>query len=283
MNAVMTNTPAMNTPELRAVSYATDDRVALISLDRPHRNNAWTGTMESEYRFCLDQAESDPNIGVIVITGNGERFCVGGDSQALEGHVDRGSYDTGLRGNEATPGYGVEPMFDHPFAYHFGLSKPVIAAVNGAAAGIGMALAMYADLRFATPGAKFTTAHGKLGLPPEYGLSWLLPRMIGVPRALDVLLTSRVLLAEEALEWGLINAIHPAEELLPATIAYAKMLVSSVAAGSLRASRQQLYRDLHGDIGTSVTDSMRLLNDMMGGAEYREGVAALVEKRPPRF
>ncbi len=273
----------MTVPELRAVSYEVGDRIAVITLDRPHRNNAWTGTMDREYRFCLDQADTDPEVRVIVITGAGERFCVGGDSQALEGHVDRGSYDTGLVGDEATPGHGVEPVFDHPFACHFGLSKPVIAAVNGAAAGIGMALAMFADLRFATPGAKFTTAHGKLGLPPEYGLSWLLPRMVGLPRALDVLLTSRVLLAEEALDWGLINAIHPVDELLPKTIEYAKMLSTSVAAGSLRTSRRQVYRDLHGDIGRSVTDSMALLDEMMGGEEYREGVAALVEKRPPRF
>ncbi|MEZ5377772.1 MAG: enoyl-CoA hydratase-related protein [Acidimicrobiales bacterium] len=279
----MTGTTSEEMPDLRAVSYTVDERIAIITLDRPHRNNAWTGTMDREYRFCLDLAESDPSVSAIVVTGAGERFCVGGDSQALEGHVERGGYDTGLVGDEATPGYGVEPIFDHPFACHFGLSKPVIAAVNGAAAGIGMALAMFADLRFATPGAKFTTAHGKLGLPPEYGLSWLLPRMVGLPRALDVLLTSRVLLAEEALEWGLINGIRPPDELLAFSVDYAKQLVASVAGGSLRASRQQVYRDLHGDIGTSVVDSMRLLNEMMGGDEYREGVAALVEKRPPRF
>ncbi len=275
--------PESTQPEFRAVRYEVDDRVALITLDRPHRNNAWTGTMDREYRFCLDRAESDPIVRVIVVTGSGKRFCVGGDSQALEGHAERGSYDTGLSGDEPTPGYGVDPAFDHPFACHFGLSKPVIAAVNGAAAGIGMALAMFADLRFTTPGAKFTTAHGKLGLPPEYGLSWLLPRMVGLPRALDILLSSRVLLAEEALEWGLINAIHPEDQLLDTTLDYARTLASGVAAGSLRTSRQQVYRDLHGDIGRSVSDSMLLLDQMMGSDEYREGVAALVEKRPPRF
>lgn len=274
---------ALDAEGLRAVRYEVDRRIACITLNRPHRNNAWTGTMDREYRACLAEADRDPSVRVIIVTGAGKRFCVGGDSQALEGHVERGSYDTGLQGDEAEPGYGLEPEFDHPFASHFGLSKPVIAAVNGAAAGIGMALAMFADLRFASPGAKFTTAHGKLGLPPEYGLSWLLPRMVGVPRAMDILLTSRVLLAEEALEWGLINTIYPETELLDRTLDFAEALTSGVAAGSLQTTRQQVYRDLHGDIGRSVTDSMRLLNEMMAGEEYREGVTALTEKRPPRF
>ncbi len=269
--------------ELRATRYEVQDRVAVIRLHRPHRHNAWTGTMDREYRWCLARAEHDDDVRVIVITGSGRRFCVGGDSQALVGHVERGGYDTGLVGDEATPGHGFDPRFDHPFACHFGLTKPVVAAVNGAAAGIGMALAAFADLRFADPGAKFTTAHGKLGLPPEYGLSWLLPRMIGVPRALDLLLTSRVMTAEEALDWGFVNRIHPAESLLEATLAFAEELASTVAAGSLRMSRQQTYRDLHGDIGASVTDSMSLLHEAMRGPEYAEGVRALVEKRQPRF
>ncbi len=269
--------------ELRATRYEVTDRVAIIRLHRPHRHNAWTGTMDREYRWCLARADHDDEVRVIVVTGSGSRFCVGGDSQALVGHVERGGYDTGLVGDEATPGHGVDARFDHPFACHFGLTKPVVAAVNGAAAGIGMALAAFADLRFADPGAKFTTAHGKLGLPPEYGLSWLLPRMIGVPRALDLLLTSRVMTAEEAHDWGFVHRIHPTESLLEATVDFARHLATTVAAASLRTSRQQLYRDLHDDIGTSVTQSMTLLDEMMGGPEYAEGVRALVEKRPPRF
>ncbi len=268
---------------LTATRYEVIDRVALISLHRPHRNNAWTGTMDREYRQCLAAADADPDVRVIVVTGTGDRFCVGGDSKALEGHVERGGYDTGLRGDEATPGHGTDPRFDHPFAFHYGLATPVIAAVNGAAAGIGMALACFADLRFAGAGAKFTTAHGKLGLPAEYGLSWTLPRLIGVGRAMDILLTSRVVSAEEALDFGLVNRVCPPETLLDETLEFARGLASSVSAGSLRETRRQVYRDLHGEVGPSVTDSMRLLNEMMRGDEYREGVSALVEKRPPAF
>lgn len=269
--------------ELKAVSYAIENRSAVITLNRPHRGNAWTGRMDTEYRWCLDLADNDPKVRTIVVTGAGERFCVGGDSKALEGHVDRGGYDTGVSDDASKPGYGVQPEFDHPFACHYGLTKPVIAAVNGAAAGIGMALACFADLRFTTPGAKFTTAHGKLGLPPEYALSWVLPRLVGLGRGLDLLLSSRVILAEEALAWGLVNEIHDAGQLLPATLAYAEQLAASVGAGALTASRQMTYADLHRDVGSSVDESMAKLNEMMGADEYRKGVAALVEKRPPHF
>lgn len=269
--------------ELRAVSYEVSGRTALITLDRPHRGNAWTGRMDTEYRFCLDRADNDDTVRVIVVTGAGERFCVGGDSEALEGHVERGGYDTGVPADPATPGYGAQPEFDHPFACHYGLTKPVIAAVNGAAAGIGFALVCFADLRFATPGAKFTTAHGKLALPPEYGLSWTLPRLVGLGRGLDLLLSSRVILAEEALDWGLVNQIHPIDELVPAAMAYAEDLARTVSAGALAATRAMTYADLHRDIGSSVVESMRRLDEMMGTDDYRRGVAALVEKRPPDF
>ena len=269
--------------DLKNTRYELEGRTAVISLDRPHRNNAWTGRLDTEYRWCLDQADHDPAVRVIVVTGSGERFSVGGDSQALESHADKGTYDTGVAPEPATPGYGVRSEFDHPFAGHYGLTKPVIAAVNGAAAGIGFALACFADLRFATPGAKMTTAHGKLGLPPEYGLSWVLPRLVGLGRAMDLLLTSRVILAEEALDWGLVNQIHPADRLLDETLAYAEQLAGTISAGALAASRAMTYADLHRDVGSSIVDSVDRLTTMMGGEEYREGVAALVEKRPPNF
>lgn len=258
-------------------------RTAVIFLNRPHRSNAWTGRLERAYRRCLAEADADPESRVIVVTGVGRRFCVGGDSQALEGHAAKGGYDRGLEGNEATPGYGFDARFDHPFASHYGLSKPIIAAVNGAAAGIGLALACFCDLRFADAGAKLTTAHGKLGLPPEYGLSWIIPRLIGLGRGMDVVLTSRVVLAEEALTLGLVNQVHPPDELLDATIAYAEQLAATVSPQALRASRQQVYLDQHRDVGQSVQQSMALLQEFMKTEEYREGVAALVEKRPPKF
>ncbi|MEW6298819.1 MAG: enoyl-CoA hydratase-related protein [Thermodesulfobacteriota bacterium] len=269
--------------ELKAVQYTVAEHIATITLNRPHRLNAWTGRMHTEYRWVLDQAERDPFVRVIVVTGAGRAFCAGADARALAGHVAKGQYDPGTPGAVAEPGYGVRPEFDADFAYHFGLTKPVIAAINGPAAGVGLVIACYADLRFAAAGAKLTTAHGKLHLPAEFGLSWLLPRMIGLTRANDLLLSSRVILAEEALAWGLMNAVLPPEELLPYTYNYARNLTLTVSPGSLRETKRQIYADLHRDVGTAVRESHALVERMATEPDFAEGVAAFLDKRLPRW
>ena len=218
-----------------------------------------------------------------MVTGRGRGFCVGGDAAALRGHSERGSYDAGTPKDIAKPGYGVDAHFDATFAYHFGLSKPVIAAVNGPAAGVGLALACFADVRFAVPGIKFTTAHGKLNLPAEYGLSWMLPRIVGLGRANDLLLTSRVFYSEEAERIGFVNQLFEAEDLLAASQRYARDLITAVSPESLRQTRWQIYQDLHGDVASSVDRSEQLLESMMREDDYREGVQAFTEKRPPQW
>ncbi len=273
----------MELTDLKVTRYEVSDRVATVTLHRPERLNAWTGRMHAEYRALLERASSDPAVRVIVVTGSGRGFCAGADARALEGHVARGAYDAGLGDDVAMPGYGVRPEFDADFAYHFGIPKPIIAAVNGPAAGVGLVLACYCDLRFAARGAKLTTSHGRLGLPAEYGLSWLLPRLIGVTRAADLLLSSRVVLAEEAEQLGLVNRSLPATDLLPHTYAYARQLATEIAPSSLAVTKLQLYRDLHGEVAASVHDAGTRLADMMRGADFAEGVAALTEKRPPDF
>jgi enoyl-CoA hydratase/carnithine racemase len=268
----------------RTVTYEVADLVAVVTLNRPHRLNAWTGRMHVEYRAALAEAEDAPDVRAVVVTGAGRGFCAGADARALEGHVRKGGYDDGVREPLATPGFGHRPEFDHDFAFHLGMAKPVIAAVNGPAAGVGLVLACYADLRFAAAGAKLTTAHGPLGLPPEYGLSWLLPRLIGAGRAADLLLSSRVVLAEEAERMGLVNRVLPPEDLLPATLAYAHRLTHEVAPTSLTESKRQLYADLlHGDLGQAIERSKRRLEEMVRTPEFAEGATALAGKRPPRF
>ena len=269
--------------ELKNTAYEIRDRVATIWLDRPHRMNAWTGRLHTEYRHLIERANNDLEVGAIVVTGRGRGFCVGGDSEALAGHSERGSYDAGVAADIARPGYGVNTHFDATFAYHFGLSKPVIAAINGPAAGIGLALACFADVRFAVPGVKFTTAHGKLNLPAEYGLSWMLPRIVGLGRANDLLLTSRVFLSDEAERIGFVNQLHDAEVLVSAAQAYATDLIESVSPESLRQTRWQVYQDLHGSVAESVNHSEKLLEAMMRDDDYREGVKAFLEKRKPKW
>ena len=155
--------------------------------------------------------------------------------------------------------------------------------MNGPAAGVGLVLACYCDLRFAATGAKLTTAHGRLGLPAEYGLSWLLPRLIGLTRAADLLLSSRVVLAEEAAGMGLVNRVVAPEDLMAVTYDYARGLATEVSPASLAATKVQMYLDLHRDAAGSVRDSADRLEAMMTGPDFGEGVAAMAGRRPPRF
>ncbi len=270
--------------ERQVVEYEVADRIATIRLNRPERLNSWTGRMSSEYRTALLAAADDPQVRVIVVTGAGRGFCSGADSDALAGHAERGGYDSGLGEGAPRPGYGVRAEFDADMAYHFGVDKPIIAAINGPAAGIGFALACYCDLRFAARGAKLTTAHGRLGLPAEFGLSWLLPKLIGLTHAAELLFSSRIFLAEEAAEMGLVNRLLEPGDLMGAVYDYAAQLATTVSPASLRVTKRQLYRDLvAGNPADSIEDATVTMDEMMAGPDYREGVVALREKRAPRF
>ena len=268
--------------DLKTTRYDLADQIATITLSRPARRNAWTGRMHSEYRWLLDQANGDGGVRVIVITGDpeGNAFCAGADLGALEGHAAKGRYDPGTPEDIATPGYGVDENFDASFAYHFGLDKPVIAAINGAAAGVGLVLAAFADLRFASVGAKFTAAHGRFNFPAEYGLSWLLPRIIGLTHANDLLLSSRVFSADEALAMGFLNTLLAPDDLLPHVMTYARNLAASVSPGSARETKRQIYRDLHRGAAEAVRESESLLETMVRHPDNGEGVKAWMEKRP---
>jgi enoyl-CoA hydratase/carnithine racemase len=267
--------------ELKTTRYDVEDRIATITLARPKRRNAWTGRMHTEYRWLLDQADRDSAVRVIVVTGDpdGNAFCAGADLGALEGHAKKGRYDAGIAEDIAKPGFGVDARFDATFAYHFGVGKPVIAAMNGAAAGVGLVLAAFADLRFAQAGAKFTTAHGRFNFPAEYGLSWVLPRIVGLTHANDLLLTSRIFTAEEAYAMGFLNKVLPADALASHVRDYARTLADSVAPGSARETKRQIYRDLHRSAAEAVTDAERLLDEMARDPDYSEGVKAWMEKR----
>ncbi|MDO8290413.1 MAG: enoyl-CoA hydratase-related protein [Parvibaculum sp.] len=267
--------------ELKTIRYEIADGIATITLSRPKRRNAWTGRMHTEYRWVLNEADHDKAVRVIIVTGDpeGQAFCAGADLNALEGHSERGKYDAGISEDIARPGYGVAAEFDATFAYHFGLTKPVIAAINGAAAGVGLVLAAFADLRFAVPGAKFTAAHGRFNFPAEYGLSWLLPRIIGVTRANDVLLSSRIFTSDEAMEMGFLNKLVAPADLVPHVIAYARAMADGVSPGSLRETKRQIYKDLHGDAASAVNHAEAMLTEMSTHPDYKEGVKAWMEKR----
>jgi enoyl-CoA hydratase/carnithine racemase len=262
-----------------------DGAVATVSLHRPHRHNAWTGRMHTEYKTAMSALDADTAIRAIVLTGTGPSFCVGGDSQALAGHAERGGYDPGTPKDLANPGQNLPEQFDHDLAWHLGLRVPVVAAINGACAGIGLALTLFCDLRFISASAKCTTAAPKLGLPAEYGMSWMLPRIIGVTRANDLLLSGRIFTGEETRDWGIWNgvAVDGAGALAMAQ-SWAQSLAATAGPNAVAVTKAQIYRDLiRHNVGDSVDESIALINDATKTAEYREGVAALRDKRPPNF
>lgn len=267
--------------DLKATTYDVSDRIATITLNRPHRGNAWTGRMHTEYRHLLQKADQDKGVRVIIVTGAGNRFCVGGDAKALDGHSKSGSYDAGTGPDLVLPGETEFAPFREDFSYHFAVRKPVIAAINGAAAGVGLVLACYADIRFAVPDAKLTTAHGPLNLPAEYGLSWLLPRLIGGARAMELLISNRKFLTDEGERIGLIHRLVEPAALREETRAYAVDLITRVSPEAAYQSKRQTYLDFHRDIGASVREANDLLNTMVKQDNYKEAIAAFLEKRQP--
>ena len=281
--------PTPDSPmELHVTELAIEDNVGIIRLNRPGRGNSWTSRMNAEYRWLMLRLDRDPLVRVIVVTGTGHQFCVGADFKALDHHAsssnDYVEASTAATAEMAMPGYGIRADFDHDMVWHWGLSKTVICAINGACAGIAVSLAAFCDLRYAVEGAKFTTATPKLGLPAEYGISWLLPRIVGLTHAADVLLTGRIFTAEEALAMGLLNGVFAREEFESRVIALAKSAAQSVSPIAAKTAKRQLYAELLShDIGQSIEGSKALTNRLLKHPDHREGALAMKEKRPPRF
>ncbi len=270
--------------ELKVTRYSIDPAgVATVWLHRPERRNSWTGRMHAEYRWIMKQLDSDPKVRVIVLTGSGSSFCVGADSQALAKYVEADAYDPALPADAEQPGYGVRSEFDADMAWQFGMRPPIIAAVNGACAGIAVALVAFCDIRFAVEGAKVTTAAPRLGLPAEYGLSWILPRIVGLSHAADILLSGRVLLAEELKAMSFFNDVFPQPEFEQRVEKYAHML-AELSPDSVSTAKRQLYGDLlHTNAREAIERSKVLIGELMARPDYAEGVAAFLEKRRPRF
>lgn len=270
--------------ELKVTRYEVDaDGIATVWLHRPKRRNSWTARMHTEYRWIMAQLDADPAVRVAVLTGTGSTFCVGADAKALETYVGGDGFDPGLSHDVDRPGGGVRPEFDADVVWQLGLRLPLICAVNGACAGVAMAMAAFSDIRFGLMGAKVTTATAKLAMPAEYGLSWALPRLIGLTHAADVLLSGRILLAEELGEMGFFNGVFEPDEFEGRVYDYARRLAAN-SPEAVTVTKRQLYDDmLRHDPAASVNDSKALIGRLMGRPDYEEGVRALIEKRPPRF
>jgi enoyl-CoA hydratase/carnithine racemase len=253
------------------VLYDVKDGVATLTLNRPERNNAWNGELEVRYFDLLEQAAGDPEARVIVVTGAGKSFCPGADMNVLQG------IESGGGGG----GRGERRIRLQSFTQT--IPKPVICAINGACAGIGLAQTLMMDVRFAAAGAKFTTAFARRGLIAEHGMNWMLPRLIGPAKALDILLSGRVFLAEEALEMGLVNEVFPKDSLLDETYAYARDLAVNCSPKSMATMKAQVYRHLHMAENEAIAEANELMNRSFSYPDFGEGVKSFVEKREPAF
>jgi enoyl-CoA hydratase/carnithine racemase len=257
---------------------ATDSGVAILTFNRPDRLNAWGPDIAAGFYAAIDRAESDPAIRVIVLTGRGRGFCAGAYLGAPGGAAGVGeSMEKAGETNLA------ELVGERPPHFVTTLRKPVIAAVNGACVGIGFTQALMCDVRFAAAGAKFGAVFARRGLIAEFGVSWILPRLTGMAVALDLLLSGRTFLAEEAAELGLVKEVVAADDLMKRVMEYAEDMAAKCSPASMAVIKRQVHGDDARDVVAANELSEVLVHEAMSRPDVIEGITSFLEKRPPRF
>jgi len=268
------------------ILYDVSGGIATLTLNRPEKLNAWTAQMGQEVHHALTAASQDDGVRVIILTGAGRGFCAGADVSALSGIVASPD-DTTRRMQAAQAGPyaapGTRPDFEHRFAYIASIPRPVIAAINGPVAGLGLVIALYCDLRFAVQGAKLGTAFARRGLIAEHGISWTLPRLVGHSNAMDLLVSGRMIDAEEAHRMGLVNRVLPPSSFAADVRAYATEMATLASPRSARIMKQQLNESQFQTLGEAIRTADGLMTDSFKSADFKEGVAHFVEKRAPKF
>lgn len=259
----------------KELDYRVDNGLAIITLRRPEAFNALTYAMIGEFRQFCDQAEKDTEVFAVAITGEGRAFCAGIDMSVLEA-----SAKTPQAESTASADPDESPAL---FGHLLRLPKPVIAAINGVAAGGGFVLAMMADMRFASEAGSFTSVFSSRALVAEHGTSWLLPRLLGTSRALDILWSPRRISAAEALQLGLVNRVVPAGTELQAVADYVQEMRAKTAPRAIAEIKAQVYRQLDTDFTTAAKDCARLMKIFLAHPDALEGARSFIEKRPPRF
>ncbi len=268
------------------IKYDVSKHAAVITLNRPDALNALTTNMLTELKHALDQAEKDESVTGIVLTGEGRGFCAGMDMNALDAQASGNSREAGDASGKLDADPGDKSMGDDfavTFGYILSIRKPIIAAVNGACAGLGMSIALLCDMRFGSEKTRFVTAFSQRGLIAEHGQSWILPRLVGPGRALDILWSSRRLGVEEAKEIGLIDRIFPQDELVNGARAYIEDLAANCSPTSLMMMKQQVYRHLNMPLGEAMRESNKWMAESLQRNDFKEGVRSFLDKRPPEF
>ena len=272
------------------ILYDVKDGIALITLNRPDKLNAWTAAMQASVKRAVVDAANDDNVRVIVVTGAGRGFCAGADMGNLqqirpEKWDDRelARADGSIDVPRSNLGPDVSEHYTGRFGYLMSIGKPVIAAINGPCAGIGLVFTLYCDMRFAALDAKFTTSFSQRGLIAEHGISWLLPRLIGTAHALDLLLSARKISAEEAVRIGLVNRVFPQENFASNVLGYATHLATTVSPRSMAVMKAQVWKALFQDLTDAIAVGDAEMQKSFATQDFKEGVAHFVEKRPARF
>lgn len=272
------------------ILVAQSDRVTTITLNRPDRLNAWTSRMEVDLRAAIEAAGNDDATRCIVITGAGRGFCAGADISSLQEIGDdqeavvqeRAQSDAVVKFPNAD-GPPLGDQFEGRFKYLYACPKPIIAAINGPCAGIGLIFALYADMRYAAEEAKFTTAFAQRGLIAEHGLAWLLPRLVGEAHALDLLFTARKFLGAEAQQLGLVNLALPGAQLMDHVAGVARHLANDVSPRSVAVMKRQIRASYHQTFGESLAIANAEMEKSFATFDFKEGVQSFAEQRPAAF
>ena len=266
------------------ILYDVDDPVATITLNRPGQLNAWTNRMGTEVRHAVATAEADPAVVGIVLTGAGRGFCAGADMKTLTSITEGGTLAPDEGNLPPAPAEAPRPDdLAGEYTYLLGCPKPVIAAINGACAGMAVPIALSCDLRFMAADAVILTAFAQRGLIAEWGLSWLLPRVVGSARAMDLLISSRKVTGTEAAEMGLVNKALPADQVLAHAQDYVRDMAARCSPASIAIMKRQVYSQLHAGLGPAELESRRLMVESFDRPDMKEGVQSFLEKRPPSF
>lgn len=278
-------------PTYDEIIYEVDDPVATITLNRPEALNAWTGTMANELRDALGRAERDPAVVGIVLTGAGKGFCAGADMKNLSslsgadgaggGSVEQVTGSASSNPMPGDPSWGED--FRGNYTHLLSIPKPIIGAINGAVAGMGVPIVLSCDVRFMSESAVLTTSFAQRGLVAEWGLSWLLGRLVGPAHALDLLYTARKVKGDEAARIGLVNWAVPAEDVLTRAQDYVRGLAMSSSPASMAVMKRQVYADLHQGLGAAEQQARTFMRESFERPDFAEGVKSFLERRPPSF
>jgi enoyl-CoA hydratase/carnithine racemase len=268
------------------ILYEVEDPVATITLNRPEVLNAWTDRMGYEVRHAIGQAERDPRVVGIVITGAGRGFCAGADIKRLsavsEGNYAGESLPEELKSDPGDPSFG-EDLHLGTHTYLMSVPKPVIAAINGPVAGMAVPIVLACDLRFMAEDAILMTAFAQRGLIAEWGISWLLPRLVGPSAALDLLFSSRKVPGTEAAALGLVNAALPRDQVLTHAQQYVRDLAATSSPTAMAIMKRQVYQQMHPGLLAAEREARELMMQSFGRPDFGEGVRSFTERRPPRF